>query len=101
MIRTGMLARGLRDVVSKPCLDGTEGRVGEVPLKQVPHPGQKREVTQLAIALPEAREDANDLCMPLRAQNGVDGIKIAIRSRNRLVVQIGRASCRARVCQYV
>src|SRR3546814_4674804 len=40
-----------------------------------------------SIALPEARENANDLCIPLRAQNGVDGIKIAIRSRNRLVVR--------------
>src|SRR3546814_6794531 len=44
-----------RDVGSKPCRDGAERRVGKVPLQQVPHPGQKREVTQLAIALPEAR----------------------------------------------
>src|SRR3546814_18644215 len=87
MLRKGMMALVRRDVGSKPCRDGAERRVGKVPLQQVPHPGQKREVTQLAIALPEARENANDLCIPLRAQNGVDGIKIAIRSRTRLVVR--------------
>src|SRR3546814_7042534 len=87
MLRKGMMALVRRDVGSKPCRDGAERRVDKVPLQQVPHPGQKREVTQLAIALPEARENANDLCIPLRATNGVDGIKIAIRSRNRLVVR--------------
>src|SRR3546814_4329377 len=69
MLRKGMMALVRRDVGSKPCRDGAERRVGKVPLQQVPHPGQKREVTQLAIALPEARENANDLCIPLRAQN--------------------------------
>src|SRR3546814_19698216 len=60
MLRKGMMALVRRAVGSKPCRDGAERRVGKVPLQQVPHPGQIREVTQLAIALPEARENRSE-----------------------------------------
>src|SRR5271165_5680514 len=54
----------------EPARDRGQGRVPEVRFEQPPNPWDVGEVLALAIALPQAREDAQDLAIALGRENG-------------------------------
>src|SRR6201995_6007942 len=55
----------MRQGAVEPAPDRGKRRVGEVSIEKAPDPRDVKEVARLAVALPQAREDAEDLAVAL------------------------------------
>eukprot|EP01136_Pigoraptor_vietnamica_P014040 Opistho-1_new@55744 len=74
------------NIGGEPVGGGRQGRMLEVALQQAPHTRQVRQVTRLAIAFPQARENADDLGIALRTQHRIGGVEIGRRIGDSLVM---------------
>jgi hypothetical protein len=78
-----------RDIRLEPVADGRKRRMLEIALQITPDPRLKAQVMRLAVALPEPREDAEDLGIPLRPQNLVMGTEaIAVDDAGSVLITV-------------